>query len=122
QPQPLAFENTIPVARDVPYPGTMKLVIDATDLDRRIMTVKQTIPVAGAGPMVLLYPEWLPGKHAPRGELEKVAGLKITAGGKTLDWRRDPARVYALHIDVPTGATTVELEFQFLSATAGNQG
>lgn len=122
QPQPVPFDSAIPAARDVPYPGTMKLVVDATDLDRRIMTVKQTIPVAGPGPMVLLYPEWLPGKHAPRGELEKVAGLKITAGGKTLVWRRDPVEVFALHIDVPAGARQVELEFQFLSATAGDQG
>ncbi len=122
QPQPVPFDSAIPAARDVPYPGTMKLVVDATDLDRRIMTVKQTIPVAGPGPMVLLYPEWLPGKHAPRGELEKVAGLKITAGGKTLIWRRDPVEVFALHIDVPAGARQVELEFQFLSATAGDQG
>ncbi len=122
QPQPLPFESAIPTARDVPYPGTMKLVVDATDLDRRIMTVRQTIPVAGPGPMVLLYPEWLPGKHAARGELEKVAGLKITAGGKTLAWRRDPVEVYALHIDVPTGARQVELSFQFLSATAADQG
>jgi predicted metalloprotease with PDZ domain len=122
QPQPLAFETTIPVARDIPYPGTMKLTVDATDLDRRIMTVKQTIPVAGPGPMVLLYPKWLPGKHGPRGELEKVAGLKITAGGRTLAWRRDTVEVYALHIDVPAGARQVELEFQFLSATATDQG
>ncbi len=122
QPQPLPFETAIPVARDIPYPGTMKLVVDATDLDRRIMTVKQTIPVAGPGPMVLLYPEWLPGKHGPRGELEKVAGLKITAGGKTLAWRRDPVEVFALHINVPAGARQVELEFQFLSATAADQG
>jgi predicted metalloprotease with PDZ domain len=122
QPQPVPFDNAIPVAKDVPYPGTMKLVVDATDLDRRIMTVKQTIPVAGPGPMVLLYPEWLPGKHAARGELEKVAGLKITAGGKTLAWRRDPVEVYALHIDVPAGAKQVELAFQFLSATATDQG
>jgi len=122
QPQPISIETTIPVARDVPYPGTMKLVVDATDLDRRIMTVKQTIPVAEPGPMVLLYPEWLPGKHGPRGELEKLAGLKVTAGGKTLAWRRDPVEVYALHIDVPAGAKQVELSFQFLSATAGDQG
>lgn len=122
QPQPLPFETTIPAARDIPYPGVMKLTVDATDLDRRIMTVKQTIPVAGPGPMVLLYPKWLPGTHAPRGQLEKVAGLKITAGGKVLDWRRDTVDVYALHIDVPTGAKQVELEFQFLSATATDQG
>jgi predicted metalloprotease with PDZ domain len=121
-PRPAPQPAAIPAARDVAYPGTMTLTVDATDLDRRIFRVKQTIPVEKAGPMVLLYPEWLPGKHAPRGELEKVAGLKITAGGKTLVWRRDPVEVFALHIDVPAGARQVELEFQFLSATAADQG
>ncbi|HYE47502.1 MAG TPA: peptidase M61 [Caulobacter sp.] len=119
QPQPAP---SIPVARDIPYPGTMKLTVDATDVERRIMTVQQTIPVPGPGPMVLLYPEWLPGKHAPRGELEKVAGLKITAGGKPVVWRRDPVEMFALHVDVPAGAKALELEFQFLSATASDQG
>ena len=43
-----------------------------------------------AGDLVLLYPEWLPGAHSPRGVIKKVAGLKFTAGGKPLTWRRDP--------------------------------
>jgi predicted metalloprotease with PDZ domain len=84
--------------------------------------VKQTIPVTKAGPMVLLYPEWLPGNHAPRGQLEKIAGLVITAGGKPVKWVRDPVEVYAFHVDVPEGATALDLSFEFLSATAPDQG
>ena len=117
-PTPLPMPAEIPAAKDVPYPGTLTLSVDATDLDRRIFRVRETIPVAGPGQMVLLYPEWLPGSHAPRGQLEKVAGLSITADGKPVRWVRDPVEVYALHVDVPEGAKTLELAFQFLSATA----
>lgn len=121
-PRPLPMPPAIPEARDVAFPGTMTLSVDATDLDRRIFRVKQTIPVTKAGPMVLLYPEWLPGNHAPRGQLEKIAGLVITAGGKPVKWVRDPVEVYAFHVDVPEGTTALDLSFEFLSATAPDQG
>jgi predicted metalloprotease with PDZ domain len=121
-PQPVPIVDTIPVAKDVPYPGTMILKVDATDLDQNIFSVQQTIPVASAGRMTLLFPEWLPGNHAPRGQVEKVAGLVIKAGGKVLQWQRDPVDVYAYHIDVPAGTRALDLSFKFLSATAGDQG
>lgn len=121
KPQPTPIVDTIPAARDVPYPGTIKLVVDATDVRRAIWRVKETIP-AKAGKLTLLFPEWLPGKHGPRGEIEKLAGLKITANGKPVPWKRDPVDVYAFHIDVPQGASEVVAEFQFLSATQPNQG
>ena len=85
------FVNTIPDAVDTPYPGTIKLVVDATDTDRGIFRVKETIPVAKAGPMALLFPKWLPGAHSPRGEIEKLAGLVIKANGQVLPWTREPA-------------------------------
>jgi predicted metalloprotease with PDZ domain len=121
-PQPVPIVDTIPAARDVPYSGTMILRVDATDLDQNIFSVQQTIPVAKSGQMTLLFPEWLPGNHAPRGQVEKVAGLVIKAGGKVLRWQRDPVDVYAYHIDVPSGARALDLSFKFLSATAGDQG
>ncbi len=121
-PQPLPMPPQIPAARDVPYPGVVKLVVDATDLDRRIFRIRQTIPVDKAGPMILRYPEWQPGKHAPRGEIEKLAGLTITAGGAPVKWTRDPIDVFAFHVDTPAGARELEVEFQFLSATAADQG
>jgi len=118
----LPFVDDIPAAQDTRYPGTIKLAVDATNNQQGIFRVKETIPVAQAGHMVLLYPKWLPGNHAPRGEIEKLAGLVIRANGKVLPWRRDPVDVYAFHIDVPQGAKTLDVQFQFISATQGNQG
>ncbi|MGR6329089.1 M61 family metallopeptidase [Sphingomonas sp. XXL09] len=121
-PQAVPFIDTIPDAVDTPYPGVIKLDVDATDTERGIFRVKETIPVAKSGPVALLYPKWLPGNHAPRGEIEKLAGLVIRANGRILPWTRDPVDVYAFHIDVPAGAKTLDVEFQFISATQGNQG
>ncbi|MDP5277622.1 peptidase M61 [Sphingomonas sp. DG1-23] len=121
-PQPAPFVDTIPEARDIAYPGTMLLDVDATDTQRGIFRVRQTIPVAKSGHMVLLYPKWLQGKHGPRGEIEKLTGLQISAGGKRIQWKRDPVDVFAFHIDVPNGAKKLDLEFQFASATVSNQG
>jgi predicted metalloprotease with PDZ domain len=122
---PVLAQNSlppIPVSQDKPYPGTMMLEVDATDLNRAIFKVKQTIPVAQSGPKVLLMPAWLPGNHAARGQIEKLAGLVIKANGKILEWKRDPFNVYAFHIIVPQGTDKLDAEFQFLSATAEDQG
>lgn len=120
--EPVARADSIPPARDIPFPGTIKLRVDATDVQRRIFRVRQTIPVPKAGDFVLLYPEWLPGAHSPRGAVKNVAGLKISAGERRLSWRRDPADVYAFHVDVPEGVKSIEVEFQYLSATDADQG
>jgi predicted metalloprotease with PDZ domain len=112
----------IPVAADVKAAGTMTVDVDATDTRRGILRVRQTVPVAGPGPLVLLYPEWITGNHAPRGQIEKLAGLVIRAGGQTLAWTRDPVNVHAFHVTVPQGARTLELAFQFVSATEADQG
>lgn len=121
-PQPVRFHDTIPAPRDKPYPGTIRLEVDARDVEHGVFRVHERIPVDRHGPMVLLYPEWLPGKHSNRGEIEKLAGLVIRAGGKIIPWLRDPVDVYAFHIDVPRGVTEIEAGFQFVSATASNQG
>lgn len=121
-PQPTPIIDSIPAAKDEPYPGTITLAVDATDVTRGIFRVKQTIPVSKAGPMVLLYPKWLPGNHSTTGPIPKLAGLVITAGGQPVPWRRDPVDVYAFHIDVPDGAGRIDLQFQYLSATDGPQG
>src|SRR6188474_2930743 len=121
-PQPVPIVETIPAARDVAYPGTIRLNVEATDLARGIVKVRETIPVAGAGRLVLLAPEWLPGNHAPRGPIEKLADLQIFANGQKLTWMRDPVDVYAFHVDVPEGVKEIEARFLHLSATASDQG
>ncbi|SFP53868.1 M61 family metallopeptidase [Sphingomonas rubra] len=121
-PQPVPIVDTIPPAVDRPYPGVIKLDVDATDTERGIFLVKETIPVAKTGDVALLFPKWLPGTHAPRGEIEKVAGLVVRANGRVLPWTRDTLDVYAFHVDVPAGAKQLDVEFQFLSATRPDQG
>ena len=106
--------RTVPPTVTTPYPGTLSLQIDATDLDRKIIRVKESVPVK-AGPLTLLYPQWLPGEHAPNGPIGQFAGLRISAAGQTLAWRRDPLNIYAFHLDVPLSVARIELEFQFLS-------
>jgi predicted metalloprotease with PDZ domain len=114
----------IPPPRDVPYAGTLQLEVDATDLDHRVFHVTETVPVAGAGPLVLLYPKWLPGNHSTTGPVELLAGLIITAGrdGSRLEWRRDPETMHAFQVEVPAGVSELRLSFQFITPTSPEQG
>jgi predicted metalloprotease with PDZ domain len=122
QPLPAAPTPEIPAPVDTPYPGTIKLAVDATDLARGVFAVHETVPVSGPGPLTLLYPKWLPGNHSPTGPIDKLAGLIVTAGGKRIEWRRDPVDVYAFHIDAPAGVNALDLDFQFLSPVSDREG
>jgi len=121
-PQPVAAAPELPAPRDVAYPGTLTLEVDATDLDHRIFGLRQTIPVAKAGRLTLLYSEWIPGNHAPRGPIYNYSGLRFTANGNPLKWTRDAANVFAFHVDVPQGVKAIQVEAQFLSAIEATQG
>ena len=103
------------------YPGTIQLSVDATDLSRRIYQVRERMPVQ-AGPLKLWYPQWIPGNHAPTGPINQFAGLRISGNGQRIEWRRDPLDMYAFHLDVPTGVSEIDIEFQSLSPTASDQG
>ena len=109
------------VPSDTPYPGMLTLQVDATDLDRRIFRVRETVPVV-PGPLRLYYPQWLPGNHGPTGRIDELAGLKISAGGARLAWKRDPLDVYAFTLEVPSGASTLDIEFQHLSPIDRDSG
>ena len=122
RPQPLPIERRVPVAQDTAYPGTISLTVDATDIARGVFRVKERIPVAGAGRFYLLYPQWLPGNHAPRGPIDDVANLVISANGQALGWRRDPVDVYAIEIDVPAGVEAIDLAFDYVSPVSPSQG
>lgn len=111
----------IPPPRDIDYPAPLTLKVDVTDLERRVFAVHESIPVR-PGPLTLLYPEWLPGNHAPRGPIDSLAGLRITAGGRPLEWVRDPVNMYAFHVAVPANSSRLDLEFQFASPLLREQG
>src|ERR1700704_6287670 len=76
--------------------------VDATSAPRKIFHAKLKIP-ASAGDLTLYYPKWIPGEHAPDGPVVDLAGLKFSAGGKTLSWRRDLLDGFTLHVEVPAG-------------------
>jgi predicted metalloprotease with PDZ domain len=111
----------VPAPGDQPYPGTIVLKVDATNLSQQIFRMKMSIPVT-PGPLTLLYPQWLPGNHGPSGPLTQLAGLKFSGNGKPVDWVRDPVQVHAFHVTVPAGVTTLEAEYQFLSPLDSAQG
>jgi predicted metalloprotease with PDZ domain len=122
RPEPTAKVDTIPQARDVAYPGTIQLTVDASDVTRAIFKVHEHVPVTGSGDFVLLYPEWLPGTHSDEGQINKVAGFRASANGAELKWVRDSLDVYAFHIAVPPGVNAIDVDFEYLSPTAENQG
>ena len=121
-PQAAAMPPAIAAPRDLPYPGTIRLSVDATDLDHRIFRAHETIPVSGAGSLTLLYPQWLPGEHGPNGPIDQFAGLVIKAAGQAVEWKRDPIEISAFHVNVPDGARQLDLEFQFVSPVEEKQG
>jgi len=115
-PGPSSVAPITPVAapRDLPYSGEIHLAVDATDVARRIVRVHET--VSGIGPdSILLYPQWLPGTHAPEGPIARLAGLSISANGQSVSWTRDPVDVYAFRLHPPAGVTSVDVDFQYLS-------
>ena len=112
----------IPSAKDVPYSGTIRLDVDATDTIRHIFRVHEIIPVTPGSSVTLFYPRWLPGNHSPSGRIEQLTGLSLRAGGARLDWTRDPVDVYAFHVQVPNGVSALDADFQVATATDGDQG
>jgi len=99
---------------------SLTLAVDATEAPRKIFHARLTIP-ASPGTLTLYYPKWIPGEHAPDGPVVDLAGLKFTANGQTLNWRRDLTDMYTIHVEVPAGVTTVEASLDYLSP-AGERG
>ena len=118
---PAPMPPPIAEPQDRPYPGVISLAVDASDVTRHIFRVRETIPVE-SGALTLLYPKWGPGHHAPVGRINSLAGLTIRSGGQRVEWTRDTVDMYAFHLTVPAGARSLDVEFQFLSATDENQG
>jgi predicted metalloprotease with PDZ domain len=114
----LVRPRAAPAATATSTPTPLTLVLDAREAPRRILRARMTIPAA-PGPLTLVYPKWLPGEHAPTGPVNDVVGLRVTAGGKPISWRRDAEDLYAFHLEVPKGARAVEVAFDFVTGTGG---
>jgi len=122
-PHAVPIVDTIPTARDVAYPGTIALQVDATDVWRSIFRTREEIPVAsGTHDLILLYPQWRPGNHSPSGRMAQVSELRFTVAGKPVRWRRDPLEPFAFHVELPPGATSVTAELTYAGALQSSEG
>lgn len=62
------------------------------------------------------------GNHGPVGPVDDIADLRITAGGQIVNWVRNPADTNAFQIEVPGGATSIDVSFKWLTPIDGSQG
>ena len=83
---PLVAQKNKPAAKS--SAPTITIAVDASEAPRKIFHAQMTIPAA-PGSLTLYYPKWIPGEHGPTGPIQDLAGLKFTANGQTLKWRRD---------------------------------
>jgi predicted metalloprotease with PDZ domain len=96
----------------------MQVEADLTEAPRGLIRGKLTIPVK-PGPLALVYPQWLPGHHSPRGPIADVTGLKFSAGGQPVPWRRDLTDMYAVQLEIPEGVTKLEVDLESVASNSG---
>jgi len=116
-PTPAPEPAAIAAPEDRAFPGELQLFVDASDVQHRVLHVREHISGL-AGAAVLLYPRWLPGNHSTTGPIQRVAGLKISAGGRALPWRRDSVDMYAFHVEMPSDIPAIDVVFDYLSPTS----
>ncbi|HXW92144.1 MAG TPA: M61 family peptidase [Terriglobales bacterium] len=115
----LAAAVTAPALAQVAAP-TITVSVDATAAPRKIFHARLTIP-ASPGTLTLYYPKWIPGEHGPTGPIQTLAGIRFTANGQLLAWRRDLLDGWTFHVQVPEGVSAVEVELDYISPT-GREG
>ncbi len=120
-PQPAPLPSPIASPVDQPYVGTISLSVDLANVNDRVLNVRERVPVK-PGDMTLLYPAWLPGTHSPSNPAADLAGLIISVDGNRVAWVRDRLNMWAFHVNVPKGASALELAFQYLAPVKPQQG
>jgi predicted metalloprotease with PDZ domain len=113
----LAAASLLAIAARCAAAAPANIEVDARDAPRGIMTARLQLPVK-AGALTLVYPKWLPGRHSPAGPLTSLGGLRFSAGGRTIAWRRDAVDMSAFHLEIPSGATILDVELEILTSAA----
>ena len=96
------------------------LEVDATQAPQSIIHTRMTLPVS-PGPLTLYYPKWIPGEHAPDGPIVNLTGLKFSANGRAIPWRRDLVDMFTFHLNIPQGVSVLNVKFDYVEpeATSG---
>ena len=111
------MQNGVATASAAPAPP-ISISVDATQVSQRILHAKLVFPVH-PGPLTLCYPKWMPADHSADGPVWNLAGLKFFSGERQLPWQQDDVDMYAFHLVVPEGVSSVEASLDFLISAPG---
>jgi predicted metalloprotease with PDZ domain len=105
----------------ISHAQAVRIAVDLTDAPRNIYHAKLNIPVK-PGLFTLVYPKWIPGNHRPSGPVANLSGLRIEAGGRAISWERDDVDMYAFHVNVPAGATELQVSLDAITQSGNAFG
>ncbi len=89
----------------------LEMRIDARDVAKKRLHTALALAVK-PGPLVLVYPKWIPGEHAASGPIDSMIGLEIRANGVLLPWTRDPSDFYRFRVTVPDGVAKLDIAIE----------
>lgn len=93
----------------------MKVVADLRESHRKIMRSTITLPDVDSGELVLWYPLFIPGNHAPSGPIQNIAEFRVVDDqGRRIEWERDasePARIVVHVARESAGDLTIETAY-----------
>ncbi len=98
-------------------PSAQSLFVDLSTVSQRVVRAELKLEV-DAGPLTLVYPQWIPGEHGPTNPINDLVELEITMGGTPLVWRRDPENLHAFVVTVPKRSTIV-VRYALVTAVGG---
>jgi predicted metalloprotease with PDZ domain len=91
----------------------ISVTVDATKTQLKLLHTHLVMPVK-PGPLTLYYPKWIPGEHGPDGPIANLTGLKFEANGRSIPWQRDLLDVFTFHLEVPQGASHLDVDFDYI--------
>lgn len=93
---------------------SMSMQVDASEITRKLLHSRIELD-AKPGELVLWYPKWIPGIHAPRGPVQNLAGIRVkSTDGKSIEWNRDPLERYRFLVNVPKGVSRIVVELDYI--------
>lgn len=105
-------------------PPQLSIDVDARELGRSLLHSRVEMP-ATPGEMIVWYPKWMPGVHAPGGPVANLGGLRFTtAKGEPIEWKRDDEEPFRFHVTVPAGVDRVVAQLDYIcnQPTANSSG
>src|SRR6266700_5114469 len=91
-----------------------RLEVDAREISRKMLHAREELP-AKPGPLVLWFPKWIPGTHAPGGPIQNIGGLRLeTPDGKPISGRRDETEVCRLECTVPDDVDRIVVRLDYI--------